>query len=88
MEKLTIELPALREKMGSSQTELGELIGISSQTYSMIETRKKEMGWSVYMSLIFVFSTNPKQRHYSIFLELIRRNYRWCYKIKLIIGVR
>lgn len=60
MEKLSAELPALRAKMGSSQAELGELIGVSRQTYSMIETRKKEMAWSVYMSLILVFSSNPK----------------------------
>lgn len=59
-EKLASELPALRAKMGNSQAEMGELIGVSRQTYSMIETRKKEMGWSVYMALILVFSSNPK----------------------------
>lgn len=60
MGRLADELPALRAKIGSSQAELAELIGISRQTYSMIETRKKEMGWSVYLSLILVFSSNPK----------------------------
>lgn len=60
MEKLSAELPALRAKIGSSQAELGELIGVSRQTYSMIENQKKEMGWSIYMSLILVFSSNPK----------------------------
>lgn len=59
-EKLASELPALRAKMGNSQAEMGELIGVSRQIYSMIETQKKEMGWSVYMALIFVFSSNPK----------------------------
>ena len=59
-EKLAIELPALRAKMGNSQADMGELIGVSRQTYSMIETQKKEMGWSVYMALILVFSSNPK----------------------------
>lgn len=58
MEKLASELPTLRAKMGVSQAELGELIGVSRQTYSMIETQKKEMGWSVYLSLVFVFSLN------------------------------
>ena len=60
MKTLAIELPALRAKLGSSQAELAELIGVSRQTYSMIETQKKEMGWSIYMSLILVFSSNPK----------------------------
>lgn len=60
MKKLAIELPALRAKLGSSQADLAELIGVSRQTYSMIENQKKEMGWSIYMSLILVFSSNPK----------------------------
>lgn len=60
MEKLEAELPALRAKLGDSQAELSELIGVSRQAYSMIETQKKEMGWSVYMALILVFSSNPK----------------------------
>lgn len=58
MEKLASELPTLRAKMGVSQADLGELIGVSRQTYSMIETQKKEMGWSAYLSLILVFSSN------------------------------
>lgn len=58
--KLALELPTLRAKMGNSQAEMGELIGVSRQTYSMIETQKKEMGWTVYMALILVFSSNPK----------------------------
>lgn len=60
MGKLAMELPALRVKLGSSQAELAELIGVSRQTYSMIENQKKKMGWSVYMSLILVFSSSPK----------------------------
>lgn len=59
-EKLALELPALRAKMENSQADMGELIGVSRQTYSMIETQKKKMGWSVYMALILVFSSNPK----------------------------
>lgn len=59
-EKLALELPVLRAKMGNSQADMGVLIGVSRQTYSMIETQKKEMGWSVYMALILVFSSNPK----------------------------
>lgn len=46
--------------LGRSKAELGELIGVSRQTFSMIETQKKETGWSTYMSLIMVFNYNPK----------------------------
>lgn len=58
IKKLVSELPMLRAKTGVSQADLGELIGVSRQTYSMIETQKKEMGWSVYLSLVLVFSLN------------------------------
>ena len=50
--KLALELPALRAKMGNSQVDMGELIEVSRQTYSMIEIQKKEIGWSMYMALI------------------------------------
>ena len=60
MNKLASELPILRAKLGMSQAELAELIGVSRQTYSTIENRKKEMGWSIYMSLILIFSSNPR----------------------------
>lgn len=60
MKKLAIELPTLRARLKASQAELAELVGVSRQTYSMIENRKKEMGWSIYMALVLVFSSNPR----------------------------
>ena len=36
---LTEELPGLRAKIGLSQDDLSEIIGISRQTYSSIETK-------------------------------------------------
>lgn len=38
---LVEELPTLRAKIGLSQSEVGEIIGVSRQTYSAIETKKK-----------------------------------------------
>jgi len=58
--KLIEELPVLRTKLGISQDELGNWVGISRQTYSAIETKKKKMTWSVYLSLILVFDNNKK----------------------------
>ena len=57
---LVEELPVLRTKLGVSQDELGSLVGISRQTYSAIETKRKKMNWSIYLSLIFIFDNNRK----------------------------
>lgn len=39
---LVEELPTLRAKIGLSLSEVGEIIGVSRQTYSAIETKKKK----------------------------------------------
>lgn len=49
------ELPVLRTKLGLSQDELGNLVGISRQTYSSIETGRRKMSWSMFLSLILIF---------------------------------
>ena len=51
VEILTEELPALRAKIGITQEELCAIVGISRQTYSSIETRKRKMSWNTYLSL-------------------------------------
>ena len=55
---LTEELAPLRAKVGISQEELAYLVGVSRQTYSSIECRKKTMSWSVYLSLVLFFDYN------------------------------
>ena len=60
---LTEELPVLRAKIGLSQDDLSGIIGISRQTYSSIETKKRRMSWNTYLSLILVFENNEKTRN-------------------------
>lgn len=60
IEVLTEELPALRAKLAITQEELCGIIGISRQTYSSIETKKKKMSWNIYLSLIMFFTNNEK----------------------------
>lgn len=62
IERLVDELPVLRTMLGASQDELASTIGLSRQTYSAIETRKRKMTWSVYLSLILIFDC-CKQTH-------------------------
>lgn len=56
------ELAPLRAKAGISQSELCNLIGISRQTYSAIEGRRRPMTWSNYLSLILFFDNNVDTR--------------------------
>lgn len=63
IDDLTEELPVLRAKIGLSQDDLSSIIGISRQTYSSIETKKRRMSWNTYLSLILVFENNEKTRN-------------------------
>lgn len=58
--RLVDELPVLRTKLGVSQTEIANLIDISRQTYSSIETKKRKMSWGTFLSLILVFDNNQQ----------------------------
>jgi len=60
--KLTDELLFLRTKLGLSQEDLSKLLGVSRQTYSTLETKKRVMSWSTYLSLVLIFDNN-KQTH-------------------------
>ena len=55
---LTEELPSLRAKIGVSQEELSDIIGISRPTYSAVETKKRKMSWNVFLSLLMFFTQN------------------------------
>ena len=55
IKKLTNNLPILRAKLQISQEELASIIGISRQTYSSIETMKRKMSWSTFLTLVLFF---------------------------------
>ena len=55
MEILQENLSALRAKAGITQEELANILGISRQTYYAIESKKKQMTWNTFMSIIFFF---------------------------------
>lgn len=57
-ELLRNELTVLRAKARISQEELAKKIGVSRQTYSSIETGKREMSWTTFLALIAYFQNN------------------------------
>ena len=58
-DKMITELPVLRARLGLSQEELGEKIGLSRQMVVAMETRNRPMTWNTYLSLILLFLHNP-----------------------------
>lgn len=71
IERLIDELPVLRAKIGLSQAELGEIVGLSRQTYSSIETKKRNMSWNTFMALMMFFSVNESTSEYATSSGLI-----------------
>lgn len=53
-------LPALRAILGLSQAELAEIIGVTRQTLSAAESGARELSWSNFISLLFVFLQNDQ----------------------------
>lgn len=62
IEVLTNELPVLRARIRISQDELARGVGISRQTYSLIETKKQKMTWVTFMATIAFFSGHERTR--------------------------
>lgn len=60
MEKLRVELPVLRARLGISQERAAEIIGISRQTYNAIEIGKREMTWLIFLSMVAFFQNNEQ----------------------------
>lgn len=63
MEILYNELPVLRARLGISQEKVAEMIGISRQTYNVIENGKREMTWQIFLSLVAFFQNNEQTAH-------------------------
>ncbi len=71
---LTNELPVLRARLRISQAGLSRGIGISRQTYSLVETKKQRMTWVTYMAMIAFFASHSKTQKDLIELGLIDNN--------------
>ena len=52
------ELPVLRAKGRLSQADTAEALGLSRQTYSSMETGKREITWTTFLALIALFQNN------------------------------
>lgn len=61
IEALRNDLPVLRARVGLSQGAIADKIGISRQTYSSIETGKREMARTTFLALVAFFKTMSRR---------------------------
>ncbi len=78
MEEFRNELPVLRAKARISQEVIAEKIGISRQTYSGLETGKREMAWTTFLALVAFFQNNDQTKP---MLEGMREFSEGLYKV-------
>ena len=75
VEKFVYQLPILRAVLDMSQDDVGEIVGLSRQTYSSIETRKRKMTWSLWL-FCFSFTLTHLQKRLWRMPECFRMNLR------------
>lgn len=57
IEMLVENLPSLRARIGITQEELANTIGVSRQTYYSLETGKRNMSWTIFLAILFIFDS-------------------------------
>ena len=58
IKNMTENLPTLRKRLGISQEELSEKVGVSRSTIAGIENKKRRMSWNMFLSLLLIFIKN------------------------------
>ncbi len=53
-------LAMLRTKLGLTQVQLANLIGVSRHTIMQVENKKAKLSWNIFLSLLLVFIKNPE----------------------------
>lgn len=53
-------LPTLRARLGLNQAELANIMGVTRQTLSAVESGTRELTWGNFISLLYVFTQNEE----------------------------
>ena len=61
---LAKELPVLRKMNNLTQKDLAEILGVSRQTITNIESGSSKMKWSLFLAIMFVFSLDRTTSEY------------------------
>ena len=53
-------LAMIRTKLGLTQAQLANLIGVSRHTIMQVENKRTKLSWNTFLSLLLVFIKNPE----------------------------
>ena len=67
---LTRELPVLRKMAGFTQADMGEILGVSRQTITNIESGTSKMKWTTFLALMFIFNLDHNTSEYLRTIDL------------------
>lgn len=70
IQSMTENLPMLRTRLGLTQEDLADKIGLSRSTVVAIENRKREMTWNTFLSLVLLFIKNETTNKLLTALEI------------------
>lgn len=70
IQSMTENLPMLRTRLGLTQEDLADKIGLSRSTVVAIENRKREMTWNTFLSLVLLFTKNDTTNKLLTTLEI------------------
>lgn len=74
---LADNLPVFRAKLSITQTDLASIIGLTKNTLTQIENKKREMTWVTFVALLFLFynikKTKPLIDTFNLYPEELRK---------------
>lgn len=77
IERMADNLPVLRKKLKLSQEELAKIVGSSRYTVMLYETKKRNMPWNIFLTLVLLFDkneeTSPLLKALEIYTEELER---------------
>lgn len=70
MNIMASNLPILRSKLNISQENLAQLLGVTRQTISSIESGQRKMKWSMFLALVLIFFRNEPTKKLLVALDI------------------
>lgn len=84
MHNMTLNLPTLRCKMGASQEDLAAMVGVCRSTISNIENKRQPLQWSLFLSLLMIFTNNEETKKLLVPMEIYTDEFKEMIKSKLV----